>query len=199
MRERPRIKCPTLKPAAFRRRWNAATVPAAAGTLPASEDQEILDFDPDYLAWLGEVETEPTAAPFHDWNERIEHECYRAVVSARIPGPGGRIARLVNTLHSISFDLGPTLATWMEREARETNAAFLQSDRVSRERLGFGNAVATPYHHVILPLCSRRDKVTEVRWGMRDFARRFGRESDGIWLPEAALPSDPEAGARGSV
>ena len=137
--------------------------------------------------WLGEVETEPTAAPFHDWNQRINHECYRAVVAARLPGAEGRIGRIVNTLDFISYDLGPTLATWMEHEAPETYAAFLESDRVSRARLGHGNAVATPYHHVILPLCTRRDKVTEVRWGMRDFTRRFGREPDGMWLPEAAV------------
>src|ERR1051326_2005827 len=140
--------------------------------------------------WLGEVEPEPTAAPYHDWNRRIEQECYRAVVAARVQGAEGRIARIVNTLDFISFDLGPTLATWMEREAPETYAAFLASDRVSRERLGFGNAIATPYHHVILPLCSRRDKVTEVRWGRRDFIRRFRREPEGIWLPETAVDEE---------
>jgi alpha-amylase/alpha-mannosidase (GH57 family) len=137
--------------------------------------------------WLGYVEAEPTAAPFHDWNQRINHECYRAVVAARLPGAEGRIGRIVNTLDFISYDLGPTLATWMEHEAPETYAAFLESDRVSRARLGHGNAIATPYHHVILPLCTRRDKVTEVRWGMRDFTRRFDREPDGMWLPEAAV------------
>jgi len=68
--------------------------------------------------WLDEVETEPSAAPFHDWNERIERECYRAVVAARSYAPDGRIAGVVNTLESISFDVGPTLLEWMERHAR---------------------------------------------------------------------------------
>jgi len=141
--------------------------------------------------WLDEVETEPSAAPFHDWNERIERECYRAVVAARLYAPDGRIARIVNTLASISFDAGPTLLEWMERHAPRTYARVLEADRLSSARHGgHGNAMAMPYHHVILPLASRRDKVTEVRWGIADFRRRFGREPGGMWLPETAV--DPE-------
>ena len=129
--------------------------------------------------WLDEVEAEPSAAPFHDWNERIDKECYRAVVAARLYAPDGRIARVVNTLASISFDFGPTLLEWLERHAPTTYAGVLEADRVSRARHdGHGNALAMPYHHVILPLASRRDKVTEVRWGIADFRRRFGREPD---------------------
>lgn len=141
--------------------------------------------------WLDEVAVEPSAAPFHDWNERIEHECYRAVVAARVYARDGRIARIVNTLASISFDFGPTLFEWLERKAPDTYAAVLDADRLSRERHdGHGNAIAMPYHHTILPLASRRDKVTEVRWGIADFRRRFGREPVGMWLPETAV--DPE-------
>ena len=141
--------------------------------------------------WLGQVAAEPSAAPFHDWNERIEQECYRAVVAARLYAPDGRIARIVNTLASISFNFGPTLLEWLEREAPGTYAAVLEADRSSRARHeGHGNAIAMPYHHAILPLASRRDKVTEVRWGIADFRRRFGREPVGMWLPETAV--DPE-------
>jgi hypothetical protein len=138
--------------------------------------------------FLDEVETEPSAAPFHDWNQRIERECYRAVVAARITGSDGRIARLVNTLESISFNFGPTLLEWMEREARATYEAILSADQVSASAHGgHGNAIAQPYHHTILPLASRRDKRTEVRWGIADFRRRYGREPEGIWLPETAV------------
>ena len=137
--------------------------------------------------WLEEVEAEPSAAPFHDWNSRIEQECYRAVVAARIPGAEGRIAGLMNTLEHISFDFGPTLLEWLEREAPDTYQAVLAADRASRARLGHGNAIAMPYHHTILPLSSRRDKVTEIRWGIADFRRRFGREPEGMWLPETAV------------
>ena len=133
---------------------------------------------------------EPTAAPYHDWNQRIERECYRAVVAARVAGPEGRIARVVNTLEWISFNVGPTLLEWMEREARDTYEAMLAADRASAERIGFGNAIAQPYHHTILPLASRRDKVTEVRWGIADFRRRFGRDPLGMWLPETAVDDE---------
>jgi hypothetical protein len=137
--------------------------------------------------WLEQVEREPNAAPYHDWNQKIEQECYRAVVAARIPAPDGRIQRIVNTLESISFNVGSTLAEWLTREAPDTWHAVLAADRSSRARRGHGNAIAMPYHHIILPLLSRRDKITEVRWGIADFRKRFGREPAGMWLPETAV------------
>ena len=141
--------------------------------------------------WLNQVAAEPSAAPYHDWNERIERESYRAVVAARVYAPDGRIAQIVNTLASISFNFGATLLEWLEREAPATYAAVLEADRASHARhAGHGNAIAMPYHHVIMPLASRRDKVTEVRWGIADFRRRFGRDPEGMWLPETAV--DPE-------
>ena len=141
--------------------------------------------------WLNQVAAEPSAAPYHDWNERIERESYRAVVAARVYAPDGRIAHIVNTLASISFNFGATLLEWLERETPGTYAAVLEADRASRARhAGHGNAIAMPYHHVIMPLASRRDKITEVRWGIADFRRRFGRGPEGMWLPETAV--DPE-------
>jgi hypothetical protein len=141
--------------------------------------------------WLDYVETEATASPFHDWNVRIEHDCYRAVTAARVPAESGRIARIVNTLERISFDVGATLLEWMEREAPATYRAVLDADAASRRRPGgAGNAVAAPFHHVILPLCTRRDKTTEVRWGIADFRRRFGRDPVGMWLPETAVDDE---------
>ncbi len=141
--------------------------------------------------WLEEVEREASAAPFHDWNERIEQECYRAVVAARRYGADGRIAAIVNTLASLSFDFGPTLLEWLECHAPQTYAAILAADHDSRTRHGgHGNAMAMPYHHLILPLASRRDKQTEVRWGIADFRRRFGREPEGMWLPETAVDEE---------
>lgn len=140
--------------------------------------------------WLDLVERQPGAAPWHDWNERIERECYRAVVAARLPGADGRIRRVLNTLDWISFNAGPTLLEWMERHAPDTYAEFLAADRRSLERTGHGNAIAMPYHHTILPLASRRDKLTEVRWGISDFQRRFRRDPEGMWLPETALDDE---------
>ncbi|HET7040212.1 MAG TPA: DUF3536 domain-containing protein, partial [Gemmatimonadales bacterium] len=141
--------------------------------------------------WLDEVPREPGAAPWHDWNERIERECYRAVVAARVQGAEGRIERIVNTLERISFDAGPTLLAWLEEAAPDTYRAVLDADRVSAQRAGgHGNAIAAPYHHVILPLATARDKRTEVRWGIADFERRFGRRPEGMWLPETAVDAE---------
>ena len=124
--------------------------------------------------WTDRTRTEPTAAPFDNWNERITAECYAPLAAA------GAFAWL-------SFDLGPTLARWLERERPEVHEGFVRGDRDSRARLGHGNAIAQPYHHIILPLASRREKETEVRWGLRDFERRFGRCAEGLWLPETAV------------
>jgi hypothetical protein len=140
--------------------------------------------------WLEAVEAEATAAPYHDWNERIERESYRAVTAARVPSADGRIARIENALAWTSFDVGPTLLLWLEREAPDTYAQILAADRASRDRLGSGNAIAHPYHHIILPLATRRDKTTEVRWGIADFRRRFGRAPEGLWLPETAADDE---------
>ena len=140
--------------------------------------------------WTGRVPRQLSAAPYHDWNQRIHDECYRAVVAARILDDRGRIQQVLNTLEWISWDAGPTLLEWMAREAPTTYRRFLEADARSRARTGHGNAIATPYHHVILPLSSWREKVTEVRWGIADFRRRFGREPTGMWLPEAAVDSE---------
>lgn len=140
--------------------------------------------------WLEVVQEEPSAAPWHDWNERIERECYRTVCAARILDPEGRIEEIVNLLAWTSFDVGPTLMQWLLREAPETAAAMVEGDRQARRRTGFGSAIAAPYHHVILPLASPRDRRTEIRWGIADFERRFGRPPEGMWLPEMAVDTD---------
>jgi hypothetical protein len=155
--------------------------------------------------WLDEVPRELNAAPFHDWNERIERESYRAVVAARLTAADGRIAGIVNTLEQISFDAGPTLLAWMEDAAPSTYRAILAADRASAARLdGHGNALAAPYHHVILPLSTPRDRRTELLWGIADFVHRFGRRPEGLWLPETAVDDDTlaalaEAGIRFTI
>ena len=141
--------------------------------------------------WLEIVEREANAAPAHDWNERIERECYAPIAAARLLAPSGRIARMVNLYEALSFDVGSTLLEWMERAAPATYRAILAGDAASVARLhGHGNAIAAPYHHVILPLASRRDKVTELAWGLADFRRRFGHDAEGCWLPETAVDEE---------
>jgi hypothetical protein len=110
------------------------------------------------------------------------------VVAARVPGPGGRIADIVNTLEHISFNFGPTLLQWLEEQAPQLYKAILDADGASAKATrGHGNAIAQAYHHTILPLASTREKVSEVRWGITDFRTRFGRDPVGMWLPETAV------------
>jgi hypothetical protein len=140
--------------------------------------------------WLDLVPREPSAAPDHDWNERITAQCYAPLARGRVFDERGRLVRLVNSFAWCSFDIGPTLFRWFDQHAPDVGAAIVTGDRASAERLGAGNAMAMPYHHVILPLLSRRDKITEVRWGVRDFRARFGREPEGMWLPETAVDEE---------
>lgn len=151
--------------------------------------------------WLEVVRAEPSAAPDHDWNSRINRECYARLAAAeahlRDPRAAARdpdarvgIARIVNLYAWCSFDVGATLCEWLDHEAPDTLAAMQAGDAASVKRWGHGNAIAAPYHHVILPLASPRERRTEIRWGIRDFQRRFGRAPEGMWLPECAADED---------
>lgn len=138
--------------------------------------------------WLETIELQDSASPYHDWNERIAVECYAPNACARLLDGEGRIERLVNNYLRISFNIGPTLLSWLEQNAAETYAAILAADAESLRRYaGHGCAIAQAYNHLILPLANRRDKETQVIWGIRDFERRFGRRPEGMWLPETAV------------
>ena len=138
--------------------------------------------------WLEELETEESAHPYHDWNERIAAECYTPNAQARILDRKGRLRRITNNYNDISFDFGPTLLSWLQRHCPETYQAILHADKASQKtRSGHGNALAQAYSHMIMPLASRRDKITQVVWGIEDFAKRFNRDPEGIWLPETAV------------
>ena len=131
------------------------------------------------------MDAEPSAAPEHDWNTRVTKESYLPLVAVAVE-EGGKKPR-VPVYEYLSFDFGPTLLDWMEREAPEIHDTVIRADHASVQRLGHGNALAMPFHHIILPLASRRDKETEVRWGIADFNKRFGRDPVGFWLPETAV------------
>jgi alpha-amylase/alpha-mannosidase (GH57 family) len=138
--------------------------------------------------WLEAVETQDSAAPYHDWNERITAECYGPNASSRILDARERIVKIVNNYSAISFNFGPTLLSWLEQRQPETYAAILDADRASHERFGgHGSAIAQAYNHMILPLANARDQRTQVRWGIRDFEHRFGRKPEAMWLPETAV------------
>ena len=138
--------------------------------------------------YLGAIECQPGAAPFHDWNERIHYECYRPNAFARVLNERGEVIDIVNNYAYISFNIGPTLMSWLERHDPETYRRILDADSESCARLaGHGNAIAQVYNHIILPLANDRDKRTQIRWGKADFVARFGRDPEGIWLAETAV------------
>ncbi|BDG08721.1 DUF3536 domain-containing protein [Anaeromyxobacter paludicola] len=139
--------------------------------------------------WIDEIEVQDSADPFHDWNERIATECYGPNAAARIKDGAGRIVDIVSGYRHLSFNFGPTLLAWLERHRPDVYGRVLEADAWSLERTGHGNALAQAYHHAILPLCSPRDRRTEIRWGLADFQRRFHRAPEGFWLPETAADS----------
>ena len=141
--------------------------------------------------WLESVEVQDSAAPYHDWNERVTAECYAPNTAARRVDEQNRVLDIVDNFEKISFNVGPTLLAWLERHRPDVYGKILEADRTSvAARGGHGNALAQVYNHMILPLASRRDKVTQVRWGLDDFRARFGREPEGLWLPETAVDNE---------
>ncbi|MEA4856382.1 DUF3536 domain-containing protein [Solidesulfovibrio sp.] len=137
--------------------------------------------------WLGHILPEGSAAPSRHWNERICRESYAPMARARRLDGAGHILELLSCYEWMSFNVGPTLLSWMARSAPETYARILEADRKSLARLGHGKALAQVYHHVILPLASDLDKELEVAWAVDDFTARFGRAPEGLWLAETAV------------
>ena len=137
--------------------------------------------------WTGDIERQPSASPYPNWNHRITDECYRPNCHAAILDDTAHIVQRRLTYSRVSFDFGPTLLRWLEQHAQDVYACVLEADRRSISRWGHGNAVAQPYHHSILPLCSPEDRRLEVRLGIQDFERRFNRKPEGMWLPETAV------------
>jgi alpha-amylase/alpha-mannosidase (GH57 family) len=138
--------------------------------------------------WLEEIELQESAYPYHDWNERITAECYATNLTARILDGSERIVRIVNNYAQISFNFGPSLLSWAEVHAPEVYAGILEADRLSEKRFsGHGSAIGQVYNHMILPLANRRDKETQIKWGLADFEFRFGRRPEAMWLPETAV------------
>lgn len=141
--------------------------------------------------FTGELEEQQSAAPHTNWNVRITAESYAPNADARLLDDAGDLVKTVNNYELISFDFGPTLLSWMAKAAPDTYAAVIDADRASAARFGgHGSAMAQSYNHTILPLSNHRDRVTQVKWGIADFRHRFGRDPDGIWLPETAVDNE---------
>jgi alpha-amylase/alpha-mannosidase (GH57 family) len=141
--------------------------------------------------WLETVETQSSAAPYHDWNERVTAECYAPNGAARVVNAKNKIIRILNNYGRMSFNFGPTLLSWLEENAHRVYQMILDADAASRQRFGgHGSAMAQVYNHLMMPLASTRDKVTQIRWGIADFEHRFGRKPEGMWLPETGVDTE---------
>src|SRR5262249_24569269 len=122
----------------------------------------------------GRIPHEFGSAPFDNFNEKITAECYRPNAES-------------GNFEYMSFDFGPTLATWLETAHPDVHGKIVEAARSAFERYGVGNAIAHAYNHTILPLASAHDKRTQILWGLLDFYYRFGRQAEGIWLAETAV------------
>ena len=138
--------------------------------------------------WLETVEMQESASPYHDWNDRITAECYAPNGASRIQNKANEIVRIVNNYARMSFNFGPTLLSWLHDKAPRTYQMILSADKISASRYsGHSSAVAQVYNHIIMPLASTRDAVTQIRWGIADFEHRFGHKPEGMWLAETAV------------
>ncbi|HWW22854.1 MAG TPA: DUF3536 domain-containing protein [Edaphobacter sp.] len=137
--------------------------------------------------WLETVEVQDSAAPYHDWNERITAECYAPNGASRITDTENKIVRIMNNYARMSYNFGPTLLSWLNDKAPRSYRMILDADRYSAQLYsGHGSAIAQVYNHIIMPLASTRDALTQIRWGIADFEYRFHRKPEGMWLAETA-------------
>ncbi len=135
--------------------------------------------------WLGLPSREVSAWPFHDWNERITAECYRAMVAVELTGGDGA-PELYEPLGRSSVDVGPTLQHWLDRYAPDVGDAL--TDQVTSAPGGAPDLVlAAPLVHAILPLARPEDQSRLVAWGIADYQHRYGVAPRGMWLPETAV------------
>lgn len=142
-------------------------------------------------AWTDEIETQPSAAPFHDWNERILQECYKPNSEAVIVDEHDNVIHRINNYEYFNFNFGPSLLGWIRKKHHKTYSKIIDGDKASIPlHNGHGNAIAMIYNHLIMPLANRQDKITQIRWGVEDFKFHFGREPEAIWLPETACNTD---------
>lgn len=141
--------------------------------------------------WLEAVELQPSALPCHDWNERVNNECYAPNSVSKVVNHKNEVMSIVNNYEYMSFNFGPTLLSWMEEFAPTAYERIIKADIKSVEdHNGHGNAIAQVYNHMIMPLANELDKQTQVKWGIKDFEYRFGRKPEGMWLAETAVDDD---------
>ena len=139
--------------------------------------------------WLEDIELQDSAYPYHDWNERITAECYAPNTASRILDGEGRIIEHRQQLCQDQLQLRAHPAVLAARQSTRDlcRPSWRPTGRARRRFSGHGSAMAQAYNHMIMPLANRRDKDTQVLWGIRDFEHRFGGTPEGMWLPETAV------------
>jgi alpha-amylase/alpha-mannosidase (GH57 family) len=138
--------------------------------------------------WTDAIDKQPSAAPYHDWNDKILHECYLPNSEAKIKDENGKVLEIINNYEYMNFNFGPTLLNWIKTKYPEVYVRIIEADKRSIEKHhGHGNAIAMCYNHIIMPLANKQDKITQVKWGIKDFEYHFGRTPESIWLPETGV------------
>ncbi len=97
---------------------------------------------------------------------------------------------LLSVYSHISFNFGPTLFSWIEDHYPQLAASIIQADSISAKIYGEGAAMAQAYNHRILPHCSAKDKMLQIKWGMEYFESKFKRKAKAVWLPETAVDNE---------
>jgi hypothetical protein len=88
----------------------------------------------------------------------------------------------------MNFNFGPTLFRWIAKKHPTVYNRIIEADKRSREdNDGHGSAIAQIYSHIIMPLATKKDKLTQIRWAKSFFKRHFKRETEGFWLSETAI------------
>ncbi|MBU2529476.1 MAG: DUF3536 domain-containing protein [Elusimicrobia bacterium] len=140
--------------------------------------------------WTNEVDFQPSAYPFDNWNQRIARECYIPNLYAKIKDANNQVLEVVNNYEIFNFNFGPTLLSWLEKDYPYYYKKIVASVKKLHQEKGDLNAIAQIYNHIIMPLASFNDQLTQLIWGIEDFKYRFGFEPESVWLPETAVSRD---------
>ncbi len=140
--------------------------------------------------WLNAIDIQTGAFPYHDWNEKINTECYMVNTGANILNASGKIAEIFNNYSRMSFNFGPSLLSWIKNYDRDTYDSIIEADSSGMKRFsGHGCAIAQIYNHIIMPLAPATDRFIQVKWAISDFTANFKRQPEGMWLSETAVDS----------
>ena len=113
--------------------------------------------------WLGVIEDQDSAAPFRNWNARINAECYQRLTGSAVTDANNEVTDLFNCYAHLSFNFGPTLLAWLESDSPETLARLRTADQLARQSYqDCGSAIAQGYNHMILPLADSADRATQM-------------------------------------